>query len=356
MLNSLQVTNFRAFRDLRVEHLGKVNLIVGRNNVGKTTLLEAIHIYSSADDVLDAVIRLLNRRQEYSIEKGHDVLSLESLFCQTSEKTIEICEVNSEHPLVLRRQWSWMEEERDGLSIFKSRKYSIEPSGYLGEAEVLTVNYDNTALFQSLPLHVEHSHYQAPYRGSKEGDRNVFVPATGLQDDSIDPAELWDRVILTDRENSVLDVLKVIEPTLDRIVMVQGKRARRIAMAKLLNKKTMPLRSLGEGMNRLFELALGLVNVQSGGVFLIDEIDSGLHFTTLVDVWSIVFDAAVRLNVQVFATTHSWECIEAFQRAATEHPEEGVLIRLEREADGISAESFSEEELAIITRESIEVR
>ena len=109
-------------------------------------------------------------------------------------------------------------------------------------------------------------------------------------------------------------------------------------------------------MNRLFELALGLVNVENGGVFLIDEIDSGLHFTTLVDIWRVVFDAAARLNVQVFATTHSWECIEAFQKAATEHPEEGGLIRLERGEDGIRAESFSEEELAIITRESIEVR
>lgn len=109
-------------------------------------------------------------------------------------------------------------------------------------------------------------------------------------------------------------------------------------------------------MNRLFELALGLVSVGAGGTFLVDEVDSGLHFTTLVDVWRLIFETAARLDVQVVATTHSWDCIEAFQLAAASHPSEGVLVRLQRIEDAIRAEVFSEDDLAIITRESIEVR
>jgi hypothetical protein len=66
---------------------------------------------------------------------------------------------------------------------------------------------------------------------------------------------------------------------------------------------------------------------------------------------------ARRLNVQVFATTHSWDCIEAFQTAAAESPEEGVLVKLRQNSKGdVEAIVFDEDELAIITRDQIEVR
>ena len=66
---------------------------------------------------------------------------------------------------------------------------------------------------------------------------------------------------------------------------------------------------------------------------------------------------AHRLNVQVFATTHSWDCIEAFQQAAEEdHAEEAMLIRLQNRRAGVVATLFDEEDLGIVTRELIEVR
>lgn len=60
MLNSLQVTNFRPFRNLSIHRIGKVNLIVGRNNVGKTSLLEAVHLYSSEDVIGDIALLAAN--------------------------------------------------------------------------------------------------------------------------------------------------------------------------------------------------------------------------------------------------------------------------------------------------------
>lgn len=62
------------------------------------------------------------------------------------------------------------------------------------------------------------------------------------------------------------------------------------------------------------------------------------------------------IAVQVLATTHSWDCIEAFQIAAAESPEEGALVRLQTKRDDIVATVFNERELAIVTREQIEVR
>jgi AAA15 family ATPase/GTPase len=117
-----------------------------------------------------------------------------------------------------------------------------------------------------------------------------------------------------------------------------------------------PLRSLGEGMTRLFGIVLALVNVQNG-LLLIDEIDSGLHYTVFPDLWRLVFKLAARLNVQVFATTHSWDCIAGFQQAAQDaENEEGMLIRLERRQEHIVPISFDTSRLSIATRQEIEVR
>ena len=118
----------------------------------------------------------------------------------------------------------------------------------------------------------------------------------------------------------------------------------------------MPLRSLGDGMVRVLGIALALVNVING-ILLIDEIENGLHYLVQPDLWRLIFQTARQLNVQVFATTHSWDCIQAFQQVAQEDTEsEGMLIRLEAKDGNIAATLFDEEELGIATREQIEVR
>ncbi len=92
-------------------------------------------------------------------------------------------------------------------------------------------------------------------------------------------------------------------------------------------------------------------------MLLIDEVDTGLHYSVLPDLWKLIFEVAHRLNVQVFATSHSWDCIQAFQQAtANNENEEGVLIRLEERKTGVGAVVFDERALAIVTREQIEVR
>ena len=109
-------------------------------------------------------------------------------------------------------------------------------------------------------------------------------------------------------------------------------------------------------MNRMLGIALALVNAKDG-MLLIDEVDTGLHYSVLPDLWKLIFEVAHRLNVQVFATSHSWDCIQAFQQAADANKdEEGVLVRLETQEGEVAAVTFDERMLNIATREHIEVR
>ena len=113
---------------------------------------------------------------------------------------------------------------------------------------------------------------------------------------------------------------------------------------------------MGDGMNRILAILLALVSAKDG-VLLVDEIENGLHYSVQPDLWRLILHVAERANVQVFATTHSWDCIEAFQEAVTEVPgQQGFLVRLVRNEAGIKATVFDERKLTIATREEIEVR
>jgi len=118
----------------------------------------------------------------------------------------------------------------------------------------------------------------------------------------------------------------------------------------------LPLRRFGDGMTRLLGLSLALSSCRNGALF-IDEIETGLHYSILPDVWKLIFKTARDLNVQVFATTHSKDCIEAFTQAAIDDEEsDGTLIRLENKNGSIKSVNFSEDELETVARRDIEVR
>ena len=354
MLDSLQINGFRTFDRLTVPTLGRVNLIVGKNNVGKTTLLEAVHLLNSGLAVAEAAHHLLDRRQEYRVdEEDERRVDLTSLFHLGAARA-EMFEVGAlgASGLSARSQWRIRERGDDG----ELRLRIVDEVADEDEADSESV----------LSFSTPHGRRTVPMDGlpqrvfrrrvvRADTDGSVFLPLAGFEANGVDSAKFWDRIALTEREDDVLEALRLIEPSLERLVMVGGPRYRR-PLARLKGREPLALRSMGDGMSRLFELAVGLVNVARGGTFLIDEVDSGLHFAALQDVWRLVFKMATQLDLQVFATTHSWDCIEAFQVAASAHPEEGVLVRLANVEGSVQAECFSEADLEVITRGSIEVR
>ena len=169
---------------------------------------------------------------------------------------------------------------------------------------------------------------------------------------------LWAGVALTDNEKDVVGALRIVDPRISAVSMVAGEVSlgTRTAIARSENfQRPVPLRSFGDGLNRLFAIVLSLINAR-GGLLLIDEFENGLHYSVQLDGWRMIFRLAQELDVQVFATSHSWDTIEALQKAATEAPEEGALVHLTARGDDIFPTVFAEDELAIVTRDKIEVR
>jgi predicted ATP-dependent endonuclease of OLD family len=96
----------------------------------------------------------------------------------------------------------------------------------------------------------------------------------------------------------------------------------------------------------------------SGGILLIDEFENGLHWEVQEQLWKALFEASNLFGVQVFATTHSTDCIRGFLAAQSEMLKLGVnfVYRLEREGDNVFALDLPSENLGAALRHQIEVR
>ncbi|HEX6557285.1 MAG TPA: AAA family ATPase [Ktedonobacteraceae bacterium] len=350
ILNSLEINRFRAFEHLQIERLGRVNLIVGKNNVGKTCLLEAIQLYArNGSPVL--ITEILGSRDESRLSNLSNLTAinftdllpgLRYLYFGRREitsllETIQIGPVNApDKTLIITiggfASYNTVDDQGPRFSI------------HMGKQQLFNFSL-NSSTYPRLPL------------TEPKGTTCVSVQAGGLSRRQI--GELWDGIALTNLEREVHTALQLIAPGAERINLVGDPSSTqgRIPIVKIRNiDEPLPLRSLGDGMQRIFGIALALVNAKDG-ILLIDEFENGLHYTVQPELWRLIFQVAHRLNVQVFATTHSWDCVEAFQKAAQEDTQnEGVLIRLESKKGKIVATLFDERRLGIATREKIEVR
>lgn len=158
--------------------------------------------------------------------------------------------------------------------------------------------------------------------------------------ESFSTATLWDNIALTDKEDFVLRGLKLIEPRIDRVNFIQGGRRGRIPVIRVTGiDRPIPLHGLGDGVTRIFEIMLALVNAEDG-FLLIDEFENGLHYSVQAMAWQTVLELAASLNVQVFATTHSSDCVEAFQHVSEAAAGEMILTRMIAEDGTVRAETL----------------
>lgn len=370
VLDSLEIENFRAFRHLKINHLGRVNLVVGKNNVGKTCLLEALMLYAGKGEPV-VILGLLEKRNELrsssgkrvyrSLERAEERFSaLQLLFHGRNGlgKAVDPIRVGPVgfvgDTITVKTVWSSRDDVERGWRLIEVDEPETQ-AVRLASIPGMTVEIGQHMEYH-FPLDQDYSprfFRNQPFVGEIHC---VSVEANGL--DSASTALMWDNVALSNLENDVLSALRIIAPSVSGVNLLghEGSRQRIPFIRAIGYDAPLPLRSMGEGMNRIFGLALALVNAKDG-LLLIDEIDTGIHYSVQPDMWRLIFEVAHRLNVQVFATSHSWDCIQAFQQAADENTqEEGVLIRLQNKNGDVVPVLFDEEELNVVAREMIEVR
>jgi hypothetical protein len=338
-------------------------LVVGKNNVGKTSFLEALALFAQPGNA-ELLIQLLGSRDElfekWMIDGKWNQIPIQKLFHgRTFTPGIPSMSIgpgrDEAGQLTIGTAVKRIDFDiRDGVSGW----WEVPDASPLHRQLVLKFARRDRTWFLPIGLRGYPSLQGLSSDDiQKYGYYNYFyIKSSGIGPGAV--GDLWDRVSLTPSEDDIVQVLRIVTPEVERLSMqaIEPAAPLRIPMVKLRGEDVpQPLRSLGDGVNRLFGIALATVNA-GGGILLIDEIENGIHYSIQADLWRILFKLATRLNVQVFATTHSWDMVKAFQLAANESEEEGVLVRLQKSGDAIRVTEFDEDELEVATRKAIEVR
>lgn len=378
MLESFEINNFRLFENLKVERLGRVNLIVGKNNSGKSTFLEAIELYAS-NASSDVLYNLIDSRQEtwlsevqssYQNALGHPV---RHIFCghrfpKIGVKEISLGEVSSNAKLHLGTA-AYQDKYDVEEGIFRRVRISdIQLEEDLSEVEIFLIAQTGRRtrrLFRLDKGRDTANIFVSSNRLLKERQESEFkyvyqtVSTANMSNHKL--AALWDLISLTDLESEVISALGLIDERVFRIAFVEDiskgrENSDRIPLVKLKGiDEPLPLKSLGDGMTRLFHIIVALVNARNG-LLLIDEFENGLHWSVQPKVWDIVFQLSARLNVQVFATTHSRDCIKGFDYAWNKYPDLGAFFRLDAKDGFIKATEYTSETLTDAIDMDVEVR
>jgi len=365
MLTTLRIHDFRCFRKLTVEGLTRVSLLVGANNAGKTSVLEAAELVLGGTSPT-ALLRGPEKRGEIVLLRSET---------GTLRHYLKVNHLFRGHVLEPSASFEIEALMGDGSRFF-SCKVIPRPSGKLeGDEEApppelfrpgpnlaLSVSADRMGPDAHIFPLVGYSLRAGLLRNTaaKLLDkawkvRFMETAAPSMSDLQV----LWDAVVLTPEEEKATNALQIIEPEIERLAALSGTRSPTGGemFVKLKGSdERIPLGSMGEGLKRLLAVSLNLVG-SAGGYLLVDEIDTGLHHSVMTRMWRLVVEAARRLDVQVLATTHSLDCVRALASLYEESPNVRDLISLHRIERGAEASvPYSADEILAAAQHQMELR
>jgi hypothetical protein len=386
-LQSLRVSGFRQLADVSLPSVGAVNLLVGANNSGKSSLLEALRIFAArgAPAMLE---RLLVSHGELSAssteraggtspERAVSNLFTGRYFPDQDGDVIYVGEADRSSFVTLEHVYlrEFLEERELAGEVSSVRRLKLVPKASVGTAEDLIEAVEITVAGGAGQLLDDVKRVIRVPLQDIVGKRRTLARSRFEESVSSIPcryvsprvpssdflAESWDEIVLTDAEEVALSALRIIEPKTLSLAFIQSgssgnSRAPMMKVAGLAGP--VPLQSMGDGMSRVLELALGALGARDG-ILLVDEIENGLHFKAQHQVWKLLFNIAERTGLQIFAATHSSDCVAAFSSVSLDSDLSGSLIRVERqdEGDGRSfVSAVSEDALDDLVQAEIEVR
>ena len=351
MISSLKVEGFRGLKQFEMGQLGRVNLLVGTNNCGKTSVLEAIYLLASGGEPW-CIQYLLTKRGEQSFAQ----LSYVDEPQPSSPLEYSISHLFTGHklygvPLKISSVWDSQTQYID-LALQEIQQGFMEIARGEIPGKVLQMTGNVRADFKKIPLTPSNGIAKdvlsrIASRASERGyERSpVSFISTGPST-SLELMIYWSKIVLTPVEALMLKALQIVDPNIERVAPVGSL----FKVTLRGENEPVPLGSLGDGMWRLFAMAIH-IGMCKGGVLLVDEIDSGLHYTTMSKMWRLILDVSKEFDIQVFATTHSYDCVHSLAQMGD------PSVSVQRiESGKRRAVPYDQEELSVAAQRELEVR
>jgi AAA15 family ATPase/GTPase len=317
--STINITNFRSVAELKIENFKQVNLITGRNNCGKTTVLEALFLISGMSNPQLPV--MINNFRDLNLNSDDNFnFIFHNLDFEQEPQIIALLD-GAKRSLAIRPKYA--------VHYNSTKKIN-------SIADNITANAGIVPAASGLFLEFND--------GKTDGN---FVSEISLSEGGIKAANQYkeilpcyfhcpqlsmaffpqsiERLISNKQMDGVIAALREIDPRITDIRM----GAMGMIYVDIGLKKLLPINIMGDGIRRIFSILAAVSNVE-GGVLFIDEIENGLHYSTLEILWKSLLKALEVYHVQLFAATHSNECIGALASLYETTNKESDNIRLYR--------------------------
>lgn len=364
MYASFSIRNFRCIKEMTIESLARVNLMAGMNNTGKTALLEALWLHSGPN-LPDLGDRLARFRGIPGQDPGRLMHDLFYGFDPNGTVTLSAKEVGEDDGSTLNIK---LQKRDDVMATAASSPYFLsspprgsqdpDVSAVSDTAIVLDYtdgegrNYVSTGWWvRSQDVHLGDN---ARMAFTNEGlavqmaamparPTSIFISArqrSGLEEDVV----RFGNAELGGYADRLTACLKQADDRIKRLLTIAASPAPMI-YADVGLSRPVPIGFLGDGVSRLLSMALAFHDAR-GGMIFIDEVENGLHYSVLEDLWRELNWLSNEFNVQVFATTHSQECMAAARDAFRSMDDTNFFIhRLDLQDGRIAATTYTFEDL-----------
>lgn len=359
-ISKLKINAFRGLKNLELSNLGLINLIVGFNNSGKSSILEAIEYFCRPLDPL-ALINL-SRSREVSARNSDPVQTLRWLFPKTTASRdgdfyrLEISvmgQVDDQYKTVATILDGFLADVYFGPTMSADRSEQT----YVPTTPPPAASSQKNAL-ELTCLYVEGQNpgqsvkpkeaifnitEGVPFKMHKTPEAptiscSMITPITH-RIDSLQTRGITS-VVKADRKEDLLELLRRFDNEIIDITILDSHGYPE-AWVNHQQRGFMPLSSFGDGVRRVLVIASGLA-MAKGGVLLIDEIESAIHKDAYAEFFNWLYEAARFHKVQIFATTHSLEAVDAILSASLKRPDELVAFQLpDRDSKSKDVKRFS---------------
>jgi energy-coupling factor transporter ATP-binding protein EcfA2 len=356
------IRNFRGIRELSIEGLERLTLVSGRNDSGKTTLLEALFFHGGGDPqvtfALDQLRGIITGGLEMSgsgeapwdnlfpdYDPGTEVLLTGRLRVAGEEltRTVRIRSVRPSGSVAeigaIKTPVGVVEAGESVAGMAPGLQVEVTEDPGATRTVTLTVGPGTMTIHATAPAALRF--------------RTLFQPArtgAGPQD-----LERFGQLEARGEAAGVLEMMRLADPRIQSLAtLVVGGAP--VMHAGIGSRRLIGLPLFGQGVTRLFALATNIA-AAAGGVLLVDELENGLHYSALEAIWRAIKDGARRYDVQVVATTHSLDCIRAAHQAyARDEAFDFRFLRLDRENGHVAARLYDREALAAALESGLEMR
>jgi hypothetical protein len=348
MFERVVIENFRGIERLELEGLRRINLFVGRNNAGKTSVLEALHFAAGGGLFSTLLLHAALRgdgggqRLEPPARAFFDpryffrgrVLSQFAVTIGEPEARVRFevdAPARADFDKLAEDAWEASRRRTTYVPTADGRLEELE-----GADRLLRSRTDDSLLAAAA---LERDGRLDPERLLRVREVTVaarpahFVPflsPLGASISSNSLAKLWDTAKIEGRDSLIVDGLRLLEPSLDDVFTIEAPAGRQFYVRSRGDTRATPLGLLGSGIGQMLRIMIALA-AAPGGYLLIDDLDAGLHHTAIRDMWRLLIKQARALDVTVFATTHSRDGVDTLASLAVEEGAEDLtLTRIER--------------------------